>query len=205
MRPYDRKKEACALWRGAGGLLLASNSQLPEENQGVQVIVVIMGVSGSGKTTIGEQLAARLGCGFSDADEYHGAANRAKMAAGTPLTDEDRQPWLQAMHEAIAERARQGKDHVFACSALKRRYRDVLRGEVADVRLVFLQGPRDVLEERIANRRGHFFASALLDDQLANLEPPEKSEALIMDIRQAPDALVEQIVKALAATGCNQG
>lgn len=186
-------------------VLLVSNSQLPEENQGVQVIVVIMGVSGSGKTTIGEQLAARLGCGFSDADEYHGAANKAKMAAGTPLTDEDRQPWLQAMHEAIAERARQGKDHVFACSALKRRYRDVLSGEVADVRLVFLQGPRDVLEERIANRRGHFFASALLDDQLANLEPPEKSEALIMDIRQAPDALVEQIVKALAAAGCNQG
>lgn len=119
------------------------------------------------------------------------------MAAGIPLTDEDRQPWLQAMHEAIAERARQGKNHVFACSALKRRYRDVLRGEVVDVRLVFLQGPREVLQERIANRRGHFFASTLLDDQLANLEPPGTSEALIMDIRQTPDELVEQIVQAL--------
>lgn len=168
------------------------------------MIVVIMGVSGSGKTTIGEQLAARLGCGFSDADEYHGPANKAKMAAGIPLTDEDRQPWLQAMHDAIAECARQGQHRVFACSALKHRYRDILRGEVADVRLVFLHGPREVLEERIANRRGHFFAATLLDDQLATLEPPDKSEALIMDIRQTRDELVEQIVQGLAAPGCNQ-
>lgn len=168
-------------------------------NEEVQVIVVIMGVSGSGKTTVGERLAARLGCGFSDADEFHSDANKAKMAAGTPLTDADRQPWLQAMHEAIVERAGQGEDHVFACSALKRRYREVLRGDADDVRLVFLDGPREVLAERVGSRRGHFFASTLLDDQLANLEAPEEDEALIVDIRNKPDDIVEQIAQALAA------
>jgi gluconokinase len=168
-------------------------------NEEVQVIVVIMGVSGSGKTTVGERLAARLGCGFSDADEFHSDANKAKMAAGTPLTDADRQPWLQAMHEAIVERAGQGDDHVFACSALKRRYREVLRGDADDVRLVFLDGPREVLAERVGSRRGHFFASTLLDDQLANLEAPGEDEALNVDIRNKPDDIVEQIAQALAA------
>lgn len=163
------------------------------------MIVVIMGVSGSGKTTIGERLAARLGCGFSDADQYHGAANKAKMARGIALTDEDREPWLQAMHAAIVERARQGNDHVFACSALKRRYRDVLRGNVAEVMLVFLHGPAEILAERIGSRRGHFFDPALLADQLAVLEPPEAGEALSVDIRMTPDEIVERIVQALAA------
>lgn len=167
-------------------------------NEEVQVIVVIMGVSGSGKTTIGEQLASRLGCGFSDADEYHGPANKAKMAAGIALTDADREPWLQAMHEAIADQARQGGNHVFACSALKRRYRELLRGGIRDVRLVFLHGPREVLAERVGNRRGHFFASSLLGDQLANLEPPTEDEALTVDIRNTPDEIVEQIAQALA-------
>lgn len=171
------------------------------ERKSVSVIVIIMGVSGSGKTTIGERLAARLGCGFSDADQFHSDANKAKMAAGTPLTDADREPWLQAMHEAIVERARLGEDHVFACSALKRRYRQVLRGEVEDVRLVFLHGPREVLAERVGKRRGHFFAATLLDDQLANLEPPGKGEALLVDIRNRPDEIVEQIAQALAAPG----
>lgn len=168
-------------------------------NGTVRMIVVIMGVSGSGKTTIGERLAARLGCGFSDADQYHGAANKAKMAEGIALTDEDRQPWLDAMHNAIVERVRQGADHVFACSALKRWYRDVLRGNVAEVRLVFLHGPPEILAERVRNRRGHFFDPALLDDQLAVLEPPGPEEAMAVDIRLTPDEIVEQIVQGLAA------
>ena len=162
------------------------------------MIVVIMGVSGSGKTTIGERLAARLECGFSDADQYHGAANKAKMAQGIALTDADREPWLAAMHAAIAERARQGGDHVFACSALKRRYRERLRGNVADVMLVFLHGPAEVLAQRVTGRRGHFFDPALLADQLAVLEPPGADEALAVDIRLTPDEIVERIVQALA-------
>ena len=163
------------------------------------MIVVIIGVSGSGKTTVGERLAARLECGFSDADQYHGAANKAKMAKGIALTDEDREPWLEAMHMAIVERARQGRDHVFACSALKRRYRDLLRGNVAEVMLVFLYGSAEILAERVASRRGHFFDPALLADQLAVLEPPEADEALAVDIRKTPDEIVEQIIRALEA------
>ncbi len=169
------------------------------------MIAIVMGVSGSGKTTIGERLAARLGCGFSDADEFHGPANKAKMSAGIALTDADREPWLQAMHEAIADQARQGNDHVFTCSALKRRYRDVLRGDVADVKLIFLDGPREVLAERVGKRRGHFFAATLLDDQLANLEPPQADEALILDIRKTPDEIVEEIVQVLSADGRQGG
>ncbi|CDZ95713.1 thermoresistant glucokinase carbohydrate kinase [Pseudomonas saudiphocaensis] len=164
-----------------------------------QMIVVVMGVSGSGKTTIGERLAARLECGFSDADQYHGASNKAKMAQGIALTDADREPWLAAMHAAIVERARQGADHVFACSALKRRYRDQLCGNVADVMMVFLHGPAEVLAKRVASRRGHFFDPALLNDQLAVLEPPTADEALAVDIRLTPDEIVERIVQALEA------
>ena len=163
------------------------------------MIVVIMGVSGSGKTTIGERLAARLECGFSDADQYHGAANKAKMAQGIALTDDDREPWLQAMHAAIVERVRQGVDHVFACSALKRRYRDLLCANVAEVMLVFLHGPAEILAERVASRRGHFFDPALLADQLAVLEPPTADEALAVDIRKTPDEIVECIVQVLEA------
>lgn len=161
------------------------------------MIVVIMGVSGSGKTTIGERLAARLECGFSDADQYHGAGNKAKMAQGIALTDADREPWLAAMHAAIVERTRQGVDHVFACSALKRRYREQLCGNVAEVMLVFLHGPVEVLAKRVTSRRGHFFDPALLEDQLAVLEPPAADEALTVDIRLTPDEIVERIVRAL--------
>src|SRR5690606_12759404 len=100
------------------------------------MIIVVMGVAGSGKTTIGTALAARLGCGFSDADQFHSEANKLKMARGVALTDEDRLPWLRNMHAAIAAQERLGHDHVFACSALKRRYREMLRGDSA-LRLVF--------------------------------------------------------------------
>lgn len=163
------------------------------------MIIVVMGVSGSGKTTVGERLAARLGCGFSDADQFHGEANKAKMARGIPLTDEDRRPWLLAMHRALVEQAEKGEDHVFACSALKRQYRDLLRGNVAGLMWVFLHGPTAVLAERVARRRGHFFDPALLNDQLRVLEPPGPDEALALDIRDTPDDLVEQIIQAMRA------
>lgn len=160
------------------------------------MIILVMGVAGSGKTTIGAGLAARLGCGFSDADQFHSEANKLKMAQGIALTDEDRLPWLQNMHAAIEAQERLGHDHVFACSALKKRYRDVLRGD-GDLRLVFLQGSAALLAERLSQRRGHFFPVELLQDQLDNLEAPTPEEALIMDIRQTPDEIVESIVRQL--------
>jgi gluconokinase len=163
------------------------------------MIVLVMGVSGSGKTTIGERLAARLGCGFSDADQFHSPANKAKMSRGIALTDADRQPWLLAIRAAIDEQRRQGRDHVFACSALKRRYRELLRGADDDLRLVYLQGPPDLLARRLRQRKGHFFAPELLADQLATLEPPAPDEALVMDIRQPPEVIVERIAAALGS------
>ncbi|OCX24050.1 gluconate kinase [Stutzerimonas xanthomarina] len=166
------------------------------------MIIVVMGVAGSGKTTIGTALAARLGCGFSDADQFHSEANKLKMARGVALTDEDRLPWLRNMHAAIAAQERLGHDHVFACSALKRRYREMLRGDSA-LRLVFLQGSAELLAERLSQRRGHFFPVELLQDQLDNLEPPTAQEALIMDIRLSPDEIVEAIVQRLCSDQAN--
>lgn len=163
------------------------------------MIVLLMGVSGSGKTTIGERLAVRLGCGFSDADQFHSPANKTKMSRGIALTDADRLPWLLAIRAAIDEQRRLGRDHVFACSALKRRYRELLRGAADDLRLVYLQGPSDLLARRLRQRKGHFFAPELLADQLATLEPPGPDEALVMDIRLPPDVIVERIAAALGS------
>lgn len=165
------------------------------------MILVVTGVSGSGKTTLGELLAERLGCGFSDADQFHSTANKARMAAGIALTDDDRRPWLQAMHEAIAACQARGEDHIFACSALKRDYRQLLRANVAGLRFIFLHGPPDVLAERLRHRRGHFFAPELLDDQLRTLEPPGADEALTLDIRQPPEQLVDTVIRTLEAEG----
>ncbi|MFC3608734.1 gluconokinase [Stutzerimonas tarimensis] len=161
------------------------------------MIILVMGVSGSGKTTIGEALAARLGWGFSDADGFHSAENKARMAQGIALTDEDRWPWLEAIHQAMKERQREGRDHIFACSALKRVYRELLRENVPEVCMVYLAGSAELLAERLNHRRGHFFAPQLLADQLAVLEPPTADEALIADIRQTPEQIVEHIVSAL--------
>lgn len=166
------------------------------------MIILVMGVSGSGKTTIGEALAARLGWGFSDADQFHSESNKARMAQGIALTDEDRWPWLEAIHQAIKQEQRQGRDHIFACSALKRVYRDLLRENVPDVHMVYLQGSAELLAERVSHRRGHFFAPQLLADQLTVLEPPGADEALIADIRQTPEQIVEYIV---SETGAGQG
>lgn len=154
--------------------------------------VIVMGVSGSGKTTIGAALAGRLGWAFADADDYHPAANREKMSRGIPLTDEDRAPWLLTLHELIAEHVRQERPLVLACSALKERYRRTLIGELPGVRVVFAQGSRELIAERMSARQ-HFMPVALLDSQLAALEPPE--DALTADIRQP----LEEIVRLLAA------
>jgi gluconokinase len=150
---------------------------------------VVMGVSGSGKSLIGGLFARALGVEFIEGDDYHSPENVARMSAGLPLTDEQRQAWLAAIAARLD--AARGAGIVVSCSALKRAYRDVLRGGAADVRFVYLEGTRALLEERLAGRRGHFMPSSLLDSQLATLEPPSPDEqAWVCDIREAPEVIV---------------
>ena len=143
------------------------------------MILIVAGVSGSGKTTVGALLAGRLGWPFADADDFHPAANVAKMRAGIPLTDEDRWPWLRAIAAWMDERIRLGEDVVITCSALKRSYRDLLLGGRPEARMVFLAPDREVLTRRLAARVGHFFPENLLASQLSDLEPPGPGEHVI--------------------------
>jgi gluconokinase len=160
--------------------------------------VILAGVSGSGKTTVGRLLADRLGWPFADADSFHPAANVAKMAAGIPLTDDDRWPWLTAIRAWIDERIAAGGSGVVACSALKRRYRDFLLDGRPEARLVFLDVSREEGLARLQARRGHFFPARLLDSQFGDLEPPEPAEgALVLTAGQSPDALVTAIITGL--------
>jgi gluconokinase len=163
------------------------------------MILIAMGVSGSGKTTVGEQLAARLHCGFADADEFHSEANKKKMHEGHPLTDEDRWPWLRSIREAIEAKRAEGVDFVFACSALKAVYRDILRDGDKDVVFVYLHGTREVLSARLGARKGHFFDPSLLQSQIDTLEPPTEEEAIYVDIDQTPEQVVEDIVEKIAS------
>ena len=157
-------------------------------------VAVVMGVSGSGKTTVGIGLAARLGWEFLDADDLHPPHNVEKMAAGEPLDDADRAPWLDAVAERIDVAIATGSSTVIACSALRRRYRDVLRRP--SVMFVVLDGPREVLLGRLQHRRGHFMPADLLDSQLATLERPDADErAVTVSVEPSP----EQVVTAAAA------
>jgi gluconokinase len=161
-------------------------------------IAVMMGVSGSGKTTIARGVAEREGWRLLEGDAFHPPSNVAKMHAGTPLTDEDRWPWLRAIaHEIDAMRAR-GEQGVVACSALKRSYRDILIGDRTDVVLVYLQGSKALIAERIASRKGHFMPAALLDSQFATLEEPGPDEhPIVVSIGTSPEAIVDAVVDGL--------
>lgn len=167
-------------------------------------VLVVMGVSGVGKTTIARSLAARLGWDFADGDEFHPQANIDKMASGHPLTDDDRWPWLHAIAEWIAEHVSAGRGAVVACSALKRSYRDILRGP--GVVFVYLAGDRATIARRIGGRHGHFMPESLLDSQLAALEPPGPDEsAIAVDIGPGPSQIVDQVVRQLrSAPGASQ-
>jgi gluconokinase len=152
------------------------------------MIILLMGVSGSGKTTIGQQLAQELGWPFADADQWHPPANIAKMRQGIPLTDEDRWPWLHALHAHLVTCVQQGVSAVLACSALKQAYRDVLLVDEAAIRLVYLRGDFDLIQARLAQRQGHFMPPELLASQFAALEEP--AQAVIIDIAHPPATIV---------------
>lgn len=156
--------------------------------------IVIMGVAGSGKTSVGEALSARMGIPYRDGDAFHPPENVAKMSVGVPLTDDDRWPWLASVAAALKTEA----PLIIGCSALKRAYRDRIRaGAGGPVRFVHLAGSRAVIAARMGARTGHFMPTSLLDSQFAALEPPEPEEALTVDIDRPLDALVDAIAEAL--------
>jgi gluconokinase len=158
-------------------------------------LYVVMGVAGSGKSTVGTALARALGVDFVEGDEYHSAENVARMASGVPLTDGDRADWLRALGARIHQSQDAGTGLVMACSALKRSYRDVLRARALELRFVFLRGSRALVGERLATRPGHFMPASLLESQFATLEEPSPDEdAWVCDIRESPQDLVAALV-----------
>jgi gluconokinase len=166
------------------------------------VIVVLAGVSGSGKSTVGPLLAERLNGTFADGDAFHPATNVAKMRAGLPLTDADREPWLRAIEAWVDQRISAGQTAVLACSALRRGFRDALRAGRPRVRLVLLNVSREVAAARLAARHGHFFPDSLLDSQFRALEPPAPAEpVLIVDADQPAALVVADIIAGLRPAG----
>jgi gluconokinase len=160
--------------------------------------LVVMGVSGSGKSTIAESLAERLAWTFEDGDRFHPASNVAKMSAGQPLTDEDRWPWLNAIAGEIDRVCAAGECAVIACSALKRTYRNVLVHGRGDVRIIYLKGTQDLIASRLAARKGHFMPPGLLASQFGTLEPPHENEIpVIVSIDASVDAIVDDIIRQL--------
>ena len=159
------------------------------------MIVVIMGAAGSGKTTVGQRLAAALGWPFFDGDDFHPPASVAKMASGVPLDDEDREPWLARLRALIDEHASAGTSAVIACSALRQRYRERFLAGCSEARLVYLEADAALLAQRLAARAGHFFPAALLESQLAALEPPE--DAIAIHAGQPVADIVSAVIEAL--------
>jgi len=159
-----------------------------------------MGVAGSGKTLIGAALAHALDVEFVDGDDFHSPENIRKMAAGIPLSDDDRSGWLNALASRLRDAENAGKGVVIACSALKRAYRDVLRGGAGDVRFIYLKGSRELIGRRLASRGGHFMHASMLDSQLAVLEEPTPDEkAWVVDITQSPEQIVANLVTRTSA------
>jgi gluconokinase len=157
---------------------------------GAGVIVLLMGVSGSGKTTVGSALALELGWEYADADDYHPVANVEKMRKGIPLTDADREPWLESLRALIMAWTAAGKDAVLACSALKQAYRNRLMAGTPGL-VVYLKADRELLRERLALRHGHYMKEGMLESQIATLEEPER--AVVVDARGTVEEIVREI------------
>jgi len=168
--------------------------------------LIVMGVSGSGKTTIGERLAARIGWRYEDADIFHPPSNVAKMSAGRPLTDEDRWPWLKAIATEIDRVCAAGERAVIGCSALRRVYRDVLVHGRNDIRIIYLKGSQALIADRLGRRKGHFMPSGLLTSQFNTLEPPADDErAITVTIDGSVETIVDDILRQLALPATAQG
>jgi gluconokinase len=167
----------------------------------LSVILVLMGVSGVGKTAIGEMLCARTGWTFEDADDYHSDENRRKMAAGIPLTDADRVPWLVALHERMLQHRNNGENVILACSALKQHYRELLAGDLGkdELRFVYLHAPTTLIKERMKFRHHPYMNPDLLDSQVATLEPP--ADAWSISVAGTPEEAVGQILARLREAG----
>ena len=165
----------------------------------MKTIVVVMGVSGSGKTTVASLLAERLGCAFQDGDDLHPRENVEKMKSGTPLTDADRLPWLQAIARRIDVWRERGEAGVVTCSALKRSYRDIVLGDRRDVALVYLKGPQALIHGRLTARTSHFMPVGLLESQFTTLqEPAEDERPIVVDIGSEPAQIAGEILRRLA-------
>ncbi|MDN5871882.1 MAG: gluconokinase [Nitrococcus sp.] len=172
-----------------------------ERQSRLATVVVVMGVSGSGKTTVGAMLAGQLHWAFADGDDFHSPRNVAKMHSGIALDDADRLPWLQAIGTQVDRWRAERRNAVIVCSALKRRYRDIIVGDRPNVRLVYLQGDRSLVTHRLVARHGHFMPKTLLESQFDALEEPAPEEqAIIIPIAQTPTALVDKIIAALGVT-----
>lgn len=197
----------CGLFIGRADWVFVGNSDgvyrldSPRAHSGGPPVLVLMGVSGSGKTTIGRQLAKRLGWPFEDGDALHSAANVAKMRAGVPLTDADRQSWLEAVADWIDGRRAKQEPGIITCSALKRSYRQIVVGDRPETRVVYLRGSRDLVAKRLAGRHGHFMPASLLQSQFETLEEPGPEEdPLVVNIAPPPDQIVKNIIALLGGS-----
>jgi gluconokinase/shikimate kinase len=163
------------------------------------IVLVFMGVSGCGKSTVAALLSGRLGWPFEEGDSLHPQANIDKMAAGHPLNDDDRWPWLEKVAEWVEERLDAGENALITCSALKRSYRDMINRRGTGVQFVYLAGSKETISTRLASRQGHFMPPALLDSQFADLEEPTPDEpALRIDVGPAPAIIADEVVRAFA-------
>jgi gluconokinase len=164
------------------------------------MVVVVMGVAGSGKSTVGPLIAEALGGDYAEGDQFHPPANIAKMSSGQPLDDVDRQPWLEAMARAIRDWRGRERPTVLACSALKQRYREILSGGSHEVHFVYIKGSPALIAGRIGARKGHFMPTTLLDSQFRTLEEPGPGDAIVVDAAQPPAVIAAAAVLALRAS-----
>ena len=167
-------------------------------------VLVLMGVSGCGKTEVGRAVAERWGAAFQDGDDWHTAAAVARMAGGTPLSDVERAPWLERLREKVVEATPVGGRTVLACSALRRKYREALAGGAAGVRVVYLAGSRELIGARLAERRGHYMPAGLLDSQFAALEVPGAEEAVAVSIAGTVPEVAEEVMRAAGLDYCGE-